>query len=430
MAQGRFEDEIRKKMEGQVHAPSTRVWEKTEAMLNASLIQSHSASKKRYQWLAAACLLLAVLSIGYQVGTRSPLEQATDGVAYNPLRTHTFRMGSDIPDWSRYRPLSTFFPPLLLPNDQTQNADASGLWIAEEEMLLPPADANPILQVASKGHGIPEVREDHTIYEYVKAPAYLQRSKSNPRSDQKAWAGIIGGAGNFNTRSTQALASQIDPISLATAVGNDGFINPQLAASADLERGMATNIGLDFGMNLGRKWTMEAGLTYTNATSMGEALINVVDAYTIGGVSDFPTEGEALLPLQNTRETEILVEENYEHQAEISRATQFTSIPVKAGYYIVDGQVSLRLSMGVAANYLVTSELSGDAGIINEVKKGTIDQWSFDGLGALEIGYSVSDHFKFTLAPNYRRAITSMDLGSGSNTTRFLIQTGIQYRIQ
>ena len=182
-------------------------------------------------------------------------------------------------------------------------------------------------------------------------------------------------------------------------------------------------------MRLGEKWTLETGIAYTNVDSRGDATINVLDIYTVDNSEFFGPQSEPGLPLSSSsRETSFEVQDSYDYDVDLRSNLRFTSLPVKAGYYLVDRKMSLRLNVGLAANYFIGSQVTAQ----NEVLNGSIDEsfnaWSFDGLGGFEIGYAIFDNFDVTFEPNYRQSITPLT-DSNASESRFLVQTGLKYRI-
>lgn len=427
MGQGIFEEEIKEKFEGTASKVSAKVWDNIEANLNQGLITTYATTNKRYKWVAAAAIFIAFLSFGYHLVDFEDFKQTSPySDDYNALLQQDYSY-VDAPklDWTAtYTPI---FRPVIV-EKESNSSDGSFVMMEDYSEVAVRSLHTEIL--APKGYVPPELQLEMEIYPYHKAPAYRQLSKEVRRDDNALWAGLEAGAGNFNSFNSSSLSSGVDPVSLASAIGNDGFINPTTLVNPELNNGVATSLGLDFGMNLTDKWTLEAGLAYTNVESNGRAAINVLDSYTISTLSTSPLDSDEKVIGLSSRETEVQVEENYDHNVQVSSSTQFTSVPVKAGYYLVNQRVSLKLNLGFAANYFVTSELTGGDGIINGSFNDSFNQWSFDGMGGIEIGYSVFQNFDFILEPNYRQAITPMNIGSGANTSRFLVQTGLKYTLK
>ena len=242
------------------------------------------------------------------------------------------------------------------------------------------------------------------------------------------------GAGTFNTNFSNpgAVANSLNPSALASAVGSGNFVNPTTNITEDMQQGIATTIGVDFGVQLGKKWTLESGLAYTNLDNSGTASINVLDVYTIENNNFIDRSGgiDSEGPSLSSREATIEVRENFDHEVELNNNIQVASIPVKAGYFVVNKKFSLRLNAGLSANYLVDGSITDPSKeILNSNDLSLYNDWSFDGVGGLELGYSIFNKFNFTIEPNYRHSITP--LSTAFNTpSRFVLQTGLRYTIK
>jgi len=201
-----------------------------------------------------------------------------------------------------------------------------------------------------------------------------------------------------------------------------------------MNEAIATTVGVDFGVKMGNKWTLESGLAYTAVENTGDATINVLDIYTIDN-SEFTGDGTlaeaGINPGVSAREASVEVRQNYDHTISLTNRVQFASIPVKAGYQLIDEKkFSFKLNAGVAANYMVDGSISDPSRqILNSTNLSLYNEWSFDGIGGVELGYTLFNKFDFTIAPNYRHSLTPISTTS-SSPSRFLIQTGLRYTLK
>ncbi len=430
---GSFEDSIKNSFDKkEVKAPA-QVWSKVESSLNADLVSSYQSSQFFHKWVSAAAILIAFISLAFQYqpnyGTNTSQEYT--GETYNGLLAdqsnylNSLSFSYTAPQFNR---VLTY--PVVIEKGRDDVADELPIFVEE-----------PNEGLYSQAHSLALVKNDiqkaevtNDIYPYHQGATYV-KSKGRSREDNtKVWAGIEAGAGNFNTSLTgpSVFTGSIDQSSLASALGSEGFINPTANVNPDMDPGLATSIGLDFGMRLGNKWTLETGLAYTSVDSRGDASINVLDIYTIDN-SDFTGtlngDSELALPATASRQSTLEVQDSYDYDLDVRSNFRFTSIPMKAGYFVMDRKMSLRLNVGLAANYFVGSQLSGSGDVINGSANDLFNTWSFDGLGGLELGYSILDRFDVTLEPNYRQAITPLSESSNSSS-RFIVQTGLRYKIQ
>ncbi len=423
MGRGKFEREINNKLSkgGTIKAPS-RVWTGIEAELNSSLLVEYSARNKRYKWLAVAAVLIAFCSIGSQLFIQFKTDQIISTENYNVLLSGKYDLKTPNTPQTQNSYLPTFIPIIMKVKKESITKDQ--VFEKRAPVSTPHSRVALIPNIERKHISYTEPKLDASIYNYHQTIQFSGKSRKSS-NDGGIWAGIEAGAGNFTTLNTPTILSGIDQLGLARAVGLDGFTNPNTRVNPELNNGLATTASVDVGMKLGNKWTLETGVSYTNVEFTGNASVEIVDTQTLNLFTSIPLEGD-----QGTasRETKVTIQKNYDYDLEVSNITRFTSIPVQAGYYLLNNnsKMSLRLNLGFAVNYFMASSLTDNLGIVNTSLSDSFNQWSFDGLGGVEIGYSIFDNFNLVLAQNYRQAITPL-AEDMPNRGRFVVQTGLQY---
>ncbi|GAB4230858.1 MAG: hypothetical protein Tsb0034_02900 [Ekhidna sp.] len=415
MSRDRFEDILKEKFDhGSIKAPKS-VWAGVESELNEGLISQYQTSHSKYKWIAAAAVLIAACSIAFHFTPdktatlditsentyNALLSRDADPLGFfqvNPLKTHLNRVIFVGPG---KKTAFNSAPPQLQTLEDKYDMNREGLSIAPRSLSLSQADVEEELYLYHKG---------------------LHYNSNQPKStgSVELWAGIEAGAGNYTTSvdGSNGLAQGVNALSLASAVGADAFRNPTTAIDPNLRDGIATSVGFDFGVKIGDKWTLESGLAYTNVDAQGTASINVNDNYT---VMDFNRE--------SGREVPRVVNENFDHEVDLRSNVRFTSFPLKAGYFLVDKKVSLRLSAGLTANYLISSQIQDPSASIFASSHSNIhSDWTFDGIGGLEFGYSIFNQFDLTIEPNYRHNLSQLG-GNSTLPSSFMIQTGLRYKL-
>ena len=429
---GSFEDSIKKSFEGKEIKAPTSVWNQVENGLNADFVSSYQTRQMRYKWVAVAAMLLAFFSFALHFSPIYPdLQQETtptnNSGGFNALLTEGSGFISGFNRNNMFA-VGRGFSPIAIVGKKQANEEVvdEATSVASTEPFFESFDLEsitPDLQLA-------QVNSD--IYWYHKGGAYSTLSSYRKRGGNGIWAGLEAGAGNFSSSlaSSNVYAGSINQSNLASALGSDGFVNPSTEVNPDLNNGIATSLAVGVGMRLGRKWTFETGLAYTNVDARGDATINVLDIYTVDNSEFFGAQGGTDLPISSSsRETSFEVEDSYDYNVGLRSNLRFTSIPVKAGYFLMDRKMSLRLNVGVAANYFMGSQVTANNNVLNGSIDDSFNAWSFDGLGGFEIGYSILDNFDVTFEPNYRQSITPLT-DSNATESRFLVQTGLKYRIQ
>ncbi len=429
MGPGKFEDSIRKKFEGQTKQAPGGIWTNIENELNADLVSMYASQNMMYKWVSVAAVIIAVLLLGVIYSPSFVQEKQEESGSYNAF------LSNDIDYNNYYSSYITGYQPLDLSFEKRNSKSTPS-----ETIIITEVPAQPYYEIKGIERRRPEVYAsitDNDIYRYHQAVSGLStRSSVSKDSDSRMWAGVEAGAGTFNTNfgESSAVANSLNPSALASAIGSGNFVNPTTNISENMGQGISTTIGVDFGVQLGDKWTLESGLAYTSMDNNGTASINVLDVYTIdnneftGGSTGLTTGSGA--PPSGSRQATIEVRENFDHEVEINNNVQIASIPIKAGYFVVNRKFSLRVNAGLSANYLVDGSISDPSKqILNSNNLGLYNDWSFDGVGGVEFGYSIFNKFNFTIEPNYRHSITPIS-DAVSTPSRFVLQTGLRYTLK
>lgn len=95
----------------------------------------------------------------------------------------------------------------------------------------------------------------------------------------------------------------------------------------------------------------------------------------------------------------------------LSNEYKYLSIPIKAGYILLDKQFNITLNTGVSSNFLLGSQLvSGDSDQFINNNLDTRDNYQgvyFNFLTSIEFGYLIASKYQLSLEPNYNRAFTN-----------------------
>ncbi|WP_436517125.1 hypothetical protein [Ekhidna sp. To15] len=427
MGPGKFENNIRDKFEGQTRKAPNSIWTNIENELNAELVSMYASQHMMYKWVSVAAVFIAVLLLGVIYSPSFIETTQEESVSYNAF------LSNDIDYNNYYSSYITGHPSLDLTFEKIESKPSQS-----ETTVLVVEDFQPQASFELKGveRRKPELYAavaSQDIYRYYQVGSGLSVKRQESEQATKVWAGVEAGAGTFNSNfnGSSAVANSLNPSALASAIGSGSFVNPTTNITEDMNQGIATTIGVDFGVQLGKKWTLESGLAYTSMDNSGTASINVLDIYTVDNTEfiDNSSGIDGETPSLSSREATVEVRENYDHEVELNNNIQVASIPLKAGYFVVNKKFSLRLNAGLSANYLVDGSLSDPSKQILNSDLGIYNDWSFDGVGGLELGYSIFNKFDFTIEPNYRHSITPISNAINS-PSRFVLQTGLRYTIK
>lgn len=422
MGQGSFEDSIAKKFEGKGQRVSPKVWDNISNSLNAELVSQYQSSQSWYRWLTAAAILIAVSSFAIQYVSFSSKDQPI-AVAYNALLSDDVDF-SQFNEFSAYNPIEFSWSPIIVA-DEVEEAQA-GIQVASD------AQSQNIyaVGVASKKTKVELAMTGNFAMPYYRV---MHQSTAKIPKEKTFWAGLEAGAGRFNPSfaNGNSISNSVNSTVVATAVGAGNFANPSASATHNgMNDGTATSLGFDFGLKIGKKWTLESGLAYTNINNSGSASINVLDVFSNQKGTIAASSGNAELSEVNGSARLADTQSGINGEVDLNSNVQFASLPLKAGYYLMDDRFSLRLNAGFAANYLIENSLTDPSRqIINSEQSNLYNDWSFDGIGGLEFGYRLFKRVDMTIEPNFRHSITPLS-NTISSPSRFAVQTGFRYTLR
>ena len=180
----------------------------------------------------------------------------------------------------------------------------------------------------------------------------------------------------------------------------------------------STSYGITVGKKLTRKIILEGGLTYMRLQNTGTTNIAVASA----------TKREAFNLNVRTSGSQLTSTAPYN----VENVHQFISIPVKAGYLILDQKWKMSVNAGVAGDYFIkthTEDLTGNLEMY-ETRPSTDPQWNsmtLSVLGEMNLSRELGNHYIIAVTPQVRQSLS--DLSNTRTEFRpFIMQVGVQLK--
>lgn len=261
-------------------------------------------------------------------------------------------------------------------------------------------------------------------------------AKEKVRVPVQLLAGLSFSTGQFDPgfqENSQAFFRSSDLMAFeASAIKNVTYSmadDANALSSEEYQPSVAYAYGLNFGTRLSRRWTLQSGLTYINANSWANTSAYYVDPRS--------NEKTAVLRAANSQ-AEGIVQLVQTEEIQLKNSYNFASIPLKAGYIVLDKKLNIAMLAGVTGDFLLKNHISDSEELINEVtnRAGIESPYKplyFNGTLGASLGYMVADHYYLNMEPSYRMALSDLTKEDFSLTSRpnsFYLTFGISYRFK
>lgn len=440
-SEGKFEKEWQEAFDGMRQEPPSTIWREIDRELTYRELATYKSRNVYYKWAVAAVILIASFLgmaqfIYFQkqlldTPTADVIEvgspQAPTGYGLTPAII--------VPERTRTEAVAS--------NGDSDNGDAgngANGFAFEEAAELPEEAFEPMQEIhLERLNSEPFIAaanyEDKEIYRV--ATYYFAARKKEKESDEKYWAGLDVSSGtfdpNYESGGNSLMAMNNSSRNLYSAFDNEAIDRTAPNVREGMTAGETVTMGVNFGLKMGQKWTLESGVQYVRADATTQTNM-VIQSSQVREVIPASAQIRGIPQVESIIESEDVLEYNYT-DVDLENQFQFASIPVKAGYVLLDRKVSVELNAGVATNIYLGNKLTdesndmeltigpGDASPYREV--------SFSGLAGIQFGYRFLGRLDLILEPNYRQSINSLTKDESSfkaNPSGFGVMTGIRFK--
>jgi Outer membrane protein beta-barrel domain len=409
MERQKFEESFRDAFKGAEVAPSDSVWTNVELDLEKT---SGGQMKRRllfFQLLAAASMVFAmgVGSVYYlnRPEVAEPVTQTNQTQEKNSVETTENQIASDIKNPA-------------LTNEVTNSEN--GKIETSQQKSLPKGDGVLIAQLDVASTELASEQNDPTGYDNMDNTNYkrplpslvnfeqpklkiptsepdpgmvlLARLSDEERKyekddkaelNEKLWTSVGMGAGTFNPMGSSTSTSSLNNI------GNS-------ASSSNPTSGTSYSVGLSVGGKVAKRIVIQGGISYL---SNNAEFTSSAAAGTKASLNEMAETSNDVI--------------NATSPYQVNSNLQYMSIPVQAGYILVDRAFALQLNGGISTDLFFQSTLTPENNSLDKVSQGAGEDSpyrtiNFSGLVGTELSYKVGNHYRIAVNPGMRYALNSI----------------------
>lgn len=433
-----FEREWREAMDKVNVLPSSAVWDEIDRKLPYPELSANKSRFIYYRW-AAAALILMVLFVGVlrylyfqNIGGKVLSERVIIDKP-EPIDGYNWNIGETVNNGPAG---------MASPSKDNTPGKALDKSDAPPGHVLSKKDEKELWEVANITGSLINADFKTNIVKPEKIPAiglpdYSPPSKKRQKQE-KYFAGVNFGSGgfdpNFKSTSGDLLAANLEINPEAFSLANNEAINRNSPlAKEEMLEGESVSLGLSFGIKLDDRWTLESGLQYVQAD-----VVSQTDVVITTSAWQEPIVATGQISKNKMFSSTVRKEQTIEYEyrgVSLKNQFRFTSVPMTAGYLLIDKKLKLELNAGVAANFYMGNKLTGHENKIAQLSIGPGSESpyrgvSFSGLAGFEIGYRMFKKLDVIIGPNYRQSINSLtkvDATFLSNPSGFGVMTGIKF---
>ena len=430
----KFEEDWKSAFDGAEKTPPDRVWSSIELDLAG---QETIVMKKRlvfYQRLAAATVLFALLTGVYAFYPKHNGKQEVavkkEDVKGNEIKSSEIESseikeenGRDVNNENNSakvytRPLSTKTSLASNGSEGSQTLAAFNEPIAQEKTE---ENTGTITEEKAK-----EKIEEKKVAEVIASPLIQElpqeivERKEKKKQKESLWLAFGGAAGNYTPNTPSASTSSFSQFADATTKGPALF--SLVAASTPKPQpkvGAAYSVGIAVGKKFGRV-VLQTGI---NLNRQQIDYTSNYDARTASNsskaaVSDYLAESTSL---------------TFTNEYTVNSTMETLSIPVQAGYMIIDRKLGWQMNAGVSSDFFIRNVLVDRSG---QREKFTQEAGSdspyrsvnWSALASTELSYRIGTHYRLSLVPGVRYSFHSILKEPTDNGRPVIFDLGFRFK--
>lgn len=247
--------------------------------------------------------------------------------------------------------------------------------------------------------------------------SFTNTKRKKTTSNQNMWTGLGLSAGSFNpnsgiggTNETSALANDIPESFLADAN------NAEQVTIGEERPGNVVSIGVNFGKVISSKVVLISGLSYLRQTSTS--------------FSNLTASGSVVSSFNQVSSFDQL---DVTNRYEIENRYSSISIPLQAGYYLLNRKIGILLLAGFSNDFFLRRSVSDQSGILqSEQFDSDAEGYSLYTIGGLlgtQFSYQINKNYSIAIQPQFKQNLNSF-APNLNNPSTFELGFRFNYRLK
>ena len=263
--------------------------------------------------------------------------------------------------------------------------------------------------------------------------AKKDKKEKKGRRSETLWTSIGVAAGTFNTFNSgaEATAANMDFLSAQSTYGDDAT-KASIASRQVSAPGMAYSMGVSVGTKVANRWVLQGGVNYLTQLSEYEAQNAVTIVRSDMSTSFRPASLNELGGQAQGAATEKTIVTTAPYN--INNDIRYLSVPLQAGYLLINKDVGLQVNAGVATDLFLRNTIAADGENMDRSKLDSEDNSlyravNFNGIIGTEVSYRFAEHYRVSLNPGVRYPLNTIyksEVGVNANPLTF--DVGLRFR--
>jgi hypothetical protein len=241
---------------------------------------------------------------------------------------------------------------------------------------------------------------------------------------EKLWTSVGFAAGSFNATN----AGVSSPSSTSAFAMNKPIADQEAKAP-----GITYSVGVNMGTKLSERWVFQGGVSYLTQSS---------DYTANTAVAALQSDNSTKFRAQSINELDRLDENSTEELSQIvptapynvNNNIKYLSIPLQAGYLIVNRAFGLQLNAGISTDLFLQNTLTPESPNLDKTTQGLGEDSPYravnlSGLMGTEVSYRFGQHYRIALNPGIRYPFNSIYRSElGVKSTPLSFDVGVRFR--